>query len=762
MEVRLTTRLAIFLSEYFLAGSRDDPRPCIVLLGRDETGKKRKYRVPYDPYLYVEEWTFKELKEEIDLKRYVKEIEPVWERSLGRRALMRFKAYDCNDLKYLDEFIHKRHRKTYEADMSKVTRFPLRYLIDLGIKSGVEILNNEKVPIDLICPLRRWYIDFEWASEFMSSANPRRDEPIIMVTVFDSYLSKLYTIHTKPGSHFERYRLPEIKHYIMARGTEEDLLKSLLGLLTELDPDIILGWNLMRADIEKWFSRMERYRMPLGKLSPFNSVDRRQWPYTIKGRVLFDLMTAFKLFTLKELRSYALEFIAKKEKLGKKVAFKGPTAEIWRSNPEVIFRRNVTDVLIIKALDEKYGVLDAFDTLRREFGCQFHDVLVRHRIIDTGLLRMVNGQTALGTVKVRGAKGSFLGGLVIEPEPGHYTHVVQFDLSRQYPRIIQKFNISPETFVEDGTGFYKIERPDGGVYSFARSPVGLFPRFISYLFKLRDAIEEQMSEYVNDPVKYKAWDRRMWAVKSTSNACFGVMGFEDFRLYRPECSAAIPLIGRESVQVVIRAAEDLGYKVLYGDTDSVFIKLKSEALEDQIGEAKALAESFNSVLAEHALAKYKIVDSPFQISAKRIYSDWISLSKKQYAGRYVWDEKKALKVDYEFKNIVVRSDTSDLERTVQETILKMRLNRIPYKKIKVYAEAVLKQLMRSHYEPIQVAYPAGIQKASLTSYKTTPAHVKAVVYSNAFLRTDFQPGDKPRRLPIRRVKREEKTYDLAS
>jgi len=103
----------------------------------------------------------------------------------------------------------------------------------------------------------------------------------------------------------------------------------------------------------------------------------------------------------------------------------------------------------------------------------------------------------------------------------------------------------------------------------------------------------------------------------------------------------------------------------------------------------------------------------------------------------------------EFKNVVVRSDTSDLERNVQETALKMRLNNLDAKNIETYAEALYKKLLGGSLDPVYVSYPAGIRKDSLKKYKTLPAHIKAVIYSNNYLNTDFRPGDKPRRLPIK-------------
>lgn len=752
----MNKKLAIFSAEYLPLRNRDNPRPCVALIGRDEKGNKLKYRVPFDPYILVEEWAWKKVKDKAKLKAWVKQVEQVNIRTPKKRSMTKLVCYDCRDVAMLDKYLRKNfHVRTYEADMSKMTRFPLKFLIDSGIKSGVEIKDGVKIPEEMECNLRRWYLDFEWTSEYMGSTNPRRDDPIIMATIYDNHLDAWYTLHIKPhpddptkskGYPFE----PMYKnHYIEYYRTERDLVKRILDLTNDLDWDLITGWNLMRADIVKLFSRMDKYGMKVNVLSPFGKVDRRQWPYIIRGRIIFDLMLAFKLFTGKELRSYALEFIAKKENLGKKIRFTGTVAELWRNHPEIIYVRNVTDVKITLDLDRKYDLIGCYDTLRREFGCLFHEVLTSHRVIDTGLLRMVNGQTALGTVKIKGAKGRFLGAIVIEPEAGHYYHVLQLDFSREYPNIIKSLNISPDTYNQDGEGFYKIESPDGEIITFNKEPMGLFPRFIEYLFKLRDAIELNLTKHKDDKVKFKYWHRRMWAVKTITNACYGVMAYEGFRLNNPKCSRATALAGRQAVSRMKNFSEEIDYRILYGDTDSIFVLLKTTTINAQLKEAKMLEKAFNADLAEWSKEHFKTDECPFKLSKKRIYSDWITLSKKQYGGKYIWDEKKGEVIDYEFKNIAVRSDTSDLEERAQRTVMKMFLNRLDIQYYERYRGAIKNRIDNHDYEPLYIAYPAGIQKKTLDAYKVLTAHIKAVIYSNNFLGTDFQPGDKPRRLSIK-------------
>jgi len=66
------------------------------------------------------------------------------------------------------------------------------------------------------------------------------------------------------------------------------------------------------------------------------------------------------------------------------------------------------------------------------------------------------------------------------------------------------------------------------------------------------------------------------AVKVILNASYGVFGAESFDLYCPPVAEATAAIGRHSITQIINKAKDLGIQVLYGDTDSVFLKNPSK------------------------------------------------------------------------------------------------------------------------------------------------------------------------------------------
>ncbi|MEM2841943.1 MAG: DNA polymerase domain-containing protein, partial [Thermoproteota archaeon] len=62
------------------------------------------------------------------------------------------------------------------------------------------------------------------------------------------------------------------------------------------------------------------------------------------------------------------------------------------------------------------------------------------------------------------------------------------------------------------------------------------------------------------------------ALKVFLNASYGVMGAESFQFYTPPLAESVTAIGRKMLTEVISRAQSMGAQVIYGDTDSVFLK----------------------------------------------------------------------------------------------------------------------------------------------------------------------------------------------
>ena len=780
------TKLSIITAELIM--NRGIPQ--IVLVGRDDSGKKRMYKTTFYPYILMEEKDYLRYVKEVGaLSRFVIDVEGSYLRTLDRQILTKV---TLRDPKYVSTFIHQISKTnkvlldnsiwTYEGDLSMGSYIPIRFLIDKGIKTGVEIDDSSGIcnfsPVDMDTKLRIWFIDFEALTFKQGSFNPRNKDPIPIVTFYDTYEDKLYTLFVRNAKWFGRGPAfttdkiiesvcpdeVKIHHEILYYNNEGQLLEALANLVKEKDPDLITAWNLDRYDINKWIDRMKANHLDPATLSPFKTFNGKSHPYKIKGRILFDLMRAFKRFTDSEIRSYALGAVAEEEKLGvDKIPFKQSTQWLWDNEPVVLFKRNINDVLIMIALDKKYDLINMFDDLRKEFGALFSEVLMNYRLIDTALMRMVQIKgIALRTVTGQ-EKGedSYLGAVVVEPIAGLHHFIAQFDFSREYPSMIKAFNISPETYRQpDFKGdCYRIEY-QGKVFHFVKKPIGQIPNLINYFFNKRTEYEKKYVDAINKKLpenEIKLWYRRVYNMKKTTNAIYGVMDFGKFRLYNQNCSAATAILGRISVEEIAKFVSSGGYQMVYGDTDSVFIQLKAKTQEEAVEEGKELQKNINSRLATFFGTNYDLPAAPTDMGLKKIYDSFLMVAKKNYAGHSFWDEKKGYKEEWDFKGLeMIRSDSSDLEKVFMEEVVRKILMGASSGNIITMKGEVLGKLTRKEFTPIQVAYPQQI-KEKLSVYPkpdkngrpNMPAHVRAAIYSNTYLETDFQLGDKPRRLPIK-------------
>lgn len=694
-------KFSIICPETGLVEKNGQHYPVCYFIGRDENLKKRILRQRIFPYFYLTESDYLSLKDTSFFKGLnVHKVEGTAIRNLSKKAMVKIYLSDYDTGGKIKDRVHSVNKwnkvgtnpttgnrggafldkniYTYEADMAKKDTAALRFMIDNKIRSGVEVDDKGNIlrPIDFIVPQRKWLLDFESYTfkEYTRGINPQ--DPINMVTWYDSYSKKLYTYYVKnPKWECKRQEqqcfkpFTKFPHEIKMFDTEAMFLDGIMEKVLQDDPDKFIAWNGKRYDFPKWKQRVDLnpnclYRF--SSISPLKSVSNYGSLY-IKGRILFDLMEAYKKFTDSELASYALAFITKEENLAiedtpiEKIPFKGTSGACWDKYPEIVFQRNVMDVLILLALDQKYEVVATYEDKQTEFGTLPSEVLTANRVIDTELLRMCHGEVILKTIqtdKTEKGEGKLLGARVVEPKPGEYEWAFQFDFSGEYPNLIQGFNISPETYVEyskvkDFKKVFHVHYTDpkrGDMhFCFLKQPMGLLPRLIKRFKDKRAEYKKEQEKAIaaGEPEHViKMWDRRQYNVKKNTNAIYGVMDYPKFRLHRSECTQATAVLGRISAECEYEYLPEAdvgygkGYQLLYGDTDSFFVLAHSRNKDDLLEEGKKLRELLNDHLSEYFSKTYGIPKAPAELGFKAIY-DWIMfIGKKNYAAEMIFEEKK--------------------------------------------------------------------------------------------------------------------------
>ncbi|MDE1818109.1 MAG: DNA-directed DNA polymerase I [Thaumarchaeota archaeon] len=182
----------------------------------------------------------------------------------------------------------------------------------------------------------------------------------------------------------------------------------------------------------------------------------------------------------------------------------------------------------------------------------------------------------------------YRGGLVVEPTEGIHFNVSVMDFASLYPSIIKVRNLSYETVrcIHDEC---KTNTIPGTSHWVCTKKNGLTATLIGSLRDLRVNYYKSLSKNPNLSADQKQlYTVVSQALKVILNASYGVMGAEIFPLYCLPVAEATTAVGRFTILETIEKCKSFGIDVLYGDTDSLFLKAPSQ---DQVHKVVDWAKS---------------------------------------------------------------------------------------------------------------------------------------------------------------------------
>jgi DNA polymerase elongation subunit (family B) len=166
------------------------------------------------------------------------------------------------------------------------------------------------------------------------------------------------------------------------------------------------------------------------------------------------------------------------------------------------------------------------------------------------------------------------GALVLEPRVGIYENTAEIDFASLFPNIMVTKNISPETVLCECCPDSPQKVPFIG-YNICQRRVGLIPRVIGPLIERRMTYK-RMADTTIDGGDYLKMQKVLKWLLVTS---FGYMGFNKARFGRIECHESITAYAREILLQTMEIAEDMGFEVLHGIVDSLWVKGSSDPEE---------------------------------------------------------------------------------------------------------------------------------------------------------------------------------------
>lgn len=541
--------------------------------------------------------------------------------------------------------------------------FYRRYLIDKELRPGswVEIEGDHQesekfvseIEVQDIRPLESSR-DLQWKS--LAFDLEVIDEDIVMASFYSEKFRKVLSLKDTDLEFVEEVE------------DQAEMLERFIEIVEDQKADILLGYNTDEFDFDILRDKADETGVTLalgrnGERMKFNRRGRFKGA-RIKGRMHLDLYPFVTHVLAPGIDSETLDLDSvAQEMLGKEKddLSWSEMKQIWREKGDIekFAEYALKDSELTYQLGEqispqilelsKITGLIPFDTCRLTYGQLTENYLLREAYSRNMLSRNRPSQKKRSK---RDREQAYTGGFVYTPEEGLYDNVAVFDFRSLYPTVMVAHNISPEMLgVEACEDEFIIDELD---YSFCQDEQGFFPELVENLVSSRYSIKEKMKNMEEGSEKYSSLYSRQQAQKILANSFYGYLGYSGARWYSREAAEATTYLGRKYIQDTIETAEEMGFEMVYGDTDSVM--LRKDSIEESMD---GFLEEVNSQLP-------KFMELEFEGLFKRGFftsKDSGEGAKKKYA---LIDEKANLKITG-FEQ--VRRDWSPIAKKTQKKVL---------------------------------------------------------------------------------------------
>lgn len=590
-----------------------------------------------------------------------KQLRPSSRKTFRGRPVARVEVSKPSDTPFLRSRLQRENIRCYESDV----RFARRYLINLGIRGSLEIegpwqtdarigrvYDNPRCrPADWTPRLKVLSLDIE--------TDPKATR-LLSVALYGCGAREV--LLADPSGR-------KVASYARTYESEKELLEALSARIRELDPDVITGWNVVDFDLTVLAELASGHGVTLdiGRQPGPLKLRRSGFPWSsrearIAGRVAVDGIHLLR-GSFVRMDDYSLEAVAQ-EVLGEgKLLTGGDRAgdilRAYRHDLPRFLEYNLTDARLVLDILNRLHLVELSVERSRLTGLPIHRVAGSIAAFDFLYLSELHRRGIVApSVGSSDTTSENPGGHVLEPRTGLFHNVLVFDFKSLYPSLIRTFQIDPLGWVpEPEPDADLIVAPNGA--AFRREP-GILPSLLDELFPRRDAAKE-----AGDPVAAHA-------IKILMNSFYGVLGTPACRFFEPNLAGAITSFGREFLLWAKRWIEKFGYRVLYGDTDSLFVLSGADDPESAQAVGRKLPVRLNRDLREH-IRKTWGVESKLELEFERLYLKLHFPSvrhgkggaRKRYAGLVKEDGRTRLR----FTGMeVVRSDWTDLAKQVQQEL----------------------------------------------------------------------------------------------
>jgi DNA polymerase I len=514
----------------------------------------------------------------------------------------------------------------YEADI----RFTTRFLLDGGIQGSMEIqgeYEDSQYSIDRVYkepklePLE-WFpklnilsldieTDFETDEIYSIALNTNNEEVVLIQSN------------------------KKLKNAISC-SSEEDILIRFIDKFHELDPDIIVGWNVIDFDFKIIFERLKHYRLEaqLGRgnsncklriESDFFKESKADFP----GRQVLDAMHILRSAFIKlkdyKLNTAAVEILGDKKLISDGENKRELIKQYFKKDPQKLVDYNLKDTELVLKILEKTDTLNLVIKKSLLTGMPLDRTSASIASLDSLYLKEAKKRGyVLPSSKFGDRETPLKGGFVSESVPGIYDYIIVLDFKSLYPSIIKTFNIDPFTLT-DKKSKQTIEAPNGAL--FTTEIEGILPTLFDRIWQERDEYRKR-----KDTIG-------IYALKVLMNSFWGAVASPAYRMYNQQIGNAITSFARFTIQTSAKEIEKEGYQVIYGDS------ITKDRFVTMLIDGKLIIKNIGELFDDHK-SETKVIRS------KQV----IDLSKTDIKALTV--NPKTLKIEFKQINKIIRHKTN--------------------------------------------------------------------------------------------------------
>ncbi|XP_073149546.1 DNA polymerase delta catalytic subunit isoform X1 [Henckelia pumila] len=536
---------------------------------------------------------------------------------------------------------------------------------------------------------------------------------------------------------------------VMSFDTEKEVLLAWRDLVREVDPDIIIGYNICKFDLPYLIQRAEvlgiaefpiigrirnsRVRVKDTTFSSRQYGTRESKEVSIEGRVQFDLLQVMQRDY--KLSSYSLNSVSahflneQKEDVHHSII-----SDLQNGNSETRRRLAVyclKDAYLPQRLLDKLMFIYNYVEMARVTGVPISFLLSRGQSIKvlSQLLRKAKQKNLLiPNVKQAGSEqGTFEGATVLEARAGFYEKpIATLDFASLYPSIMMAYNlcyctlVTPEDIRKLNLPPECVNKtPSGETFVKPNLQKGILPEILEELLAARKRAKADLKE-AKDPLEKAVLDGRQLALKISANSVYGFTGATVGQLPCLEISSSVTSYGRQMIEHTKKLVEDkfiiaAGYEhnaeVIYGDTDSIMVQFGVSSVDEAMNLGREAADYISGTFIK-----------PIKLEFEKVYYPYLLISKKRYAGLYWTNPNKFDKMDTKGIETVRRDNCLLVKNLVSECLNKILIDRDIPGAVQ-YVKSTISDLLMNRMDLSLLVITKGLTKTG-DDYEVKAAHVE--------------------------------------